>query len=107
MKRFAMVSVVLLAAVVGYATAAETPKSLVQSYDSLADVILGAKKTEHNLVAAILEAHWWHAKGAADAKKWDDCAAEMAGRLGYLPLALRLAASAVTPTLDPAPSSVK
>ncbi len=79
-SRFATAAalVVAAAAAVGYARAAETPKSLVSSYETLADVILGAKKTEHNLVAAILEGHRNHAHGMFAAKKWEECAAEMA-----------------------------
>jgi hypothetical protein len=69
-------AVVIAAA--GFALGAETRKSLVASYETLADTILGAKKTEHNLVLAILESHHGHALGAFKDGKWDEAAAEMA-----------------------------
>lgn len=59
-------SVVALAApglVAGQDT--ETPKPLVDSYDSLADTILGAKQTEWNLVHAILAGTYSHAEAVA------------------------------------------
>jgi hypothetical protein len=78
MKGSMRLSLLLIAAVVGYAAAAETPKPLVASYDSLADVILGAKQTEANLVEAILEGHRQHAEAAFQAKDHEGAAAEMA-----------------------------
>jgi hypothetical protein len=78
MKRAAAVIVIVAAVATGYVFAAETPKTLVASYDTLANVILGAKQTEHNLVAAILEGHWQHGKALYDMKNWEGAAAEMA-----------------------------
>jgi hypothetical protein len=49
----------------------ETPRQLVETYDSLADSILAGKKTEWNLVHAILATTYSHAevaKGEATAK---------------------------------------
>jgi len=49
----------------------ELPRPLVDSYDSLADVLLGAKKTEWNLVHSILATIYGHAEAsyaAAQAK---------------------------------------
>jgi hypothetical protein len=40
-----------------------TPDQMVATYRSLADTILGAKKTEWNLVATILAATYQHAEG--------------------------------------------
>lgn len=40
-----------------------TPEQLVDTYRSLADTILGAKKTEWNLVASILATTYGHAEG--------------------------------------------
>ncbi len=40
-----------------------TPPELVAAYSSLADVILSAKKSEHDLVAAILAGAYHHAEG--------------------------------------------
>lgn len=69
-------ALVLVAA--GFALGAETRKSLVATYDSLADTILGAKKSEHNLVMAILESHHDAAHKAFKDGKFDEAAAEMA-----------------------------
>src|SRR6185295_5003854 len=65
-------------AAASFALGAETKKSLVATYDSLADTILGAKKSEHNLVIAILESHHHAAQRAMRDGKYDDAAAEMA-----------------------------
>jgi hypothetical protein len=43
---------------------AGTPRQLVETYDSLADAILAAKKTEWNLVHSILSTTYSHAEGA-------------------------------------------
>jgi hypothetical protein len=77
MKRFLWTVALGFGIVAGYAMAAETPKSLVASYDALADVILGAKRAEASLVGAILDGHWHHAKQMAAEKKWEEAAAEM------------------------------
>ena len=42
---------------------ASTPAQLVETYDSLADTILATKKTEWNLVHAILASTYLHAQG--------------------------------------------
>ena len=44
-------------------SAAGTPPEMVATYQTLADTILGAKKTEHNLVKSILSATYRHAEG--------------------------------------------
>lgn len=48
-----------------------TPPELVRSYETLADVILGAKQTEKNLVAAILATTYGHAQAALAQAKAD------------------------------------
>ena len=78
MRRSVLIGGALVIAAAGFAFGAETRKSLVASYDSLADTILGAKKTEHNLVVVILESHRQNARRAFDAGKFEDAAAEMA-----------------------------
>jgi hypothetical protein len=44
-----------------------TPRQLVETYDSLADAILAAQKTEWNLVHSILATTYSHAEGTAKA----------------------------------------
>ena len=63
-------SLILVAAIVALSPAfaagpdsAATPEQLVDTYRSLADTILGAKKTEWNLVASILATTYGHAEG--------------------------------------------
>ena len=68
----------LVIAAASFALGAETKKSLVATYDTLADTILGAKRTEDNLVRAILEDHAAASRRAFDAGKWEEAAAEMA-----------------------------
>jgi hypothetical protein len=72
----AAAAVVLAAA--SFALGQETAKDMAAAYDTLADVILGAKRTEKNLVRSILEQH--RSAGAAAAEKGDGAraAAEMA-----------------------------
>lgn len=45
-------------------SSAATPPELVKSYETLADVILGAKQTERNLVLSILATTYGHAQAA-------------------------------------------
>jgi hypothetical protein len=78
MKRSLLFGSAVLIAAASFAAGAETRKSLVASYETLADTILGAKKTEHNLVTAILETHLNSARRQFADKKFEDSAAEMA-----------------------------
>jgi hypothetical protein len=78
MKRIAFAVATVLVAGASYALGAATPPGLVSTYSALADVILGAKNTEHHLVHAILEGHHAHAGLAAKAGNWEEAAAEMA-----------------------------
>jgi len=78
MKRGMLWGGAVVIAAASFALGAETRKSLVATYDSLADTILGAKKSEHNLVLAILESHHAAAKHAMKDAKYDDAAAEIA-----------------------------
>lgn len=77
MKRSVLFGGAVLIAAASFAAGAETRKSLVASYETLADTILGAKKTEHHLVIAILETHMGGARRQFGEKKFDECAAEM------------------------------
>ena len=78
MRKTTLFAAAAVIAATSFALGAETRKSLVQSYSSLADTILGAKKTEEGLVRVILEQHAARAKRAFGAEKWEDSAAEMA-----------------------------
>jgi len=78
MRKTTMLAGAAVIAVASFAFGAETRKSLVDSYSTLADTILGAKKTESNLVRVILEQHAARAKMAFNAERWEDSAAQMA-----------------------------
>ena len=78
MRRSTLVVAALVIAGASFALGAETRKSLVASYETLADTILGAKKTEHNLVLAIIESHRGAAHRAFKEGRWEDAAAQMA-----------------------------
>ncbi len=67
MKIAAVVAGAVLLAAGSFALGQETGKGLVGTYNSLADVILGANNAEKGIVTAILEQHRAHA-GAAMAK---------------------------------------
>jgi hypothetical protein len=78
MKPSLTCGVVLVVAAASFALGAETRSSLVESYRSLADTILGAKKTESSLVKAILETHVDAARRAVADGKPEEAAAHMA-----------------------------
>jgi hypothetical protein len=78
MKIAAVVAGAVLLAAASFALGQETGKGLTSAYDSLADVILGAKKTEKGVVKAILEAHYGHAAAAMAKGDAAKAAAEMA-----------------------------
>jgi hypothetical protein len=79
MRNTTLIAGALLIAGASFALgAAETRQSMVKSYSTLADTILGAKRTEDHLVRAILEDHSAGARRAFDAGKWEEAAAEMA-----------------------------
>jgi hypothetical protein len=78
MKKSLVLVGALVIAGAGFAIGAETQKSLVSTYGTLADTILGAKKTEHNLVASILDSHRMGARHAFKNGKFEEAAAEMA-----------------------------
>src|SRR5262245_35872232 len=78
MRRSMLFGGAVVLAAAAFATGAETQKSLVAAYDTLADTILGAKKTGHHLVLAILHSHHGLAKQAMKDGKFGDAAAEMA-----------------------------
>lgn len=60
------------------APAQETPESLVTTYDSLANAILGVEAAELGLVRSILVAHYEAAEAAFEVEKYEDAAAHMA-----------------------------
>jgi hypothetical protein len=72
--RFAILSL-LLVGLIPVAIAAEqgaaTPRPMVETYDSLADVILASKKAEWNLVHTILASTYSHAEGTMKAVVMD------------------------------------
>jgi hypothetical protein len=71
-KRIAVLLMLgVVTAGIGTAQAAETgtPPQLVETYESLADTILGAKKTEWNLVHSLLAMTYRHAEGTLAAAK--------------------------------------
>ncbi|MCE9638350.1 MAG: hypothetical protein K8T90_21825 [Planctomycetes bacterium] len=78
MRKSTLAAGAVLIAVASFALGAETRKSMVKSYATLADTILGAKRTEEHIVRAILDDHARGAQAAFDAGKWEDAAAEMA-----------------------------
>ena len=78
MKRSLVLGGTLVIAAASFALGAQTRKSLVATYDSIADTILGANKAEHNVVVAIIEGHHAAAWRAFEAGKFDESAAEMA-----------------------------
>lgn len=67
-----------LVAVTSFALGAETRKSLVATYSSIADTILGSKHAESGIVKAILEIHYGNARRSFEAGRYEDAAAEMA-----------------------------
>ncbi len=78
MKPLATLAAAVVLAAASFALGQETSKDLAASYDSLADVILGAKHTEKNLVRAILSGHRAHAEMFAKRGDGAGAAAEMA-----------------------------
>jgi hypothetical protein len=72
---------IVLAALAGAALlgwAQETPKDVVTTYSSLADVILSAKRTEANFVRSLLAGHRHGAEAHRRAGNHEGAAAEMA-----------------------------
>lgn len=71
LERTCRLAIVMLICTAGVAVPAAidtaTPPQLVETYDSLADAILAAKKTEWNLVHTILATTYSHAEGMAKA----------------------------------------
>jgi hypothetical protein len=61
-----------------YALGAETRKSFADTYDAVADAILGTKRAEAGIVRAILDSHANTARRTFEAGKFDEAAAEMA-----------------------------
>ena len=77
MKRIALVASFAVVAVASYAFGATTDKSLVTTYDRIADGILAANHAETAVVKAILSNHRGSGAAAAAAGKWDEVAANV------------------------------
>lgn len=60
------------------AIAQESPRNMVETYDGLADAILGLRQAEANIVTAILYDHYRTAERAFKADEFEKAAAEMA-----------------------------
>jgi hypothetical protein len=74
----ALVSLVSLAGLAAPAAAQATPPSMVEAYESLATVILGARATEASLVRALLDGHRHAAESKFQSGDFAGAAAEMA-----------------------------
>ena len=74
----ALLSLASLAAIAAPAAAQSTPPSMAQAYEALADVILGARAAEANLVRALLDGHRRAAEAAFQSGDFAAAAAEMA-----------------------------
>ena len=74
----ALLSLASLAAIAAPAAAQSTPPSMAQAYEALADVILGARAAEANLVRALLDGHRRAAETAFQSGDFAAAAAEMA-----------------------------
>jgi len=78
MKRTAIVVATVLALGASYALGATTQKSLVATYDKIADGILAANHAETAVVKAILQSHRDAGDAAAASGKWDEVASHVA-----------------------------
>jgi len=78
MKRTALGVAFVVVAVASYAFGATTEKSLVATYDKIADGILAANHAETAVVKAILASHRGAGEAAAGAGKWDAAAENVA-----------------------------
>jgi hypothetical protein len=56
----------------------QTPETMVNTYDSLADAILAVKHTEADFVHALVDGHMHAAGSLVRAGQWDEAAAQMA-----------------------------
>ena len=75
-KLFSLVAVLVLLSPI--AMAQETPTTLVDAYDAMADTILSLRKAEHGFVRAMLDGHLHAAKSRAKDGQWNKVAAQMA-----------------------------
>jgi hypothetical protein len=77
MIRLAVITTILL--LLGSPTQAQqTPPSIVNAYDSLADAILGVKQVEHDLVLTLLDHHRLAAHAQLEAGHYGEAAAHIA-----------------------------
>ena len=77
MKKFQLSAVAILTATL-LAGAQGTPKSMVDTYGSLADAILAVKQTEKNFVRSLLDGHRHAADSYYETGQFEKAAAEMA-----------------------------
>ena len=78
MKKSLWIAGLVAVAVSSYALGAETRKSLAETYDAVADTILGSKHAESGVVKSILDTHYGMAKDAFGSGRFDEAAAQMA-----------------------------
>jgi len=76
MKRTALAVIAVLAAAPGWAQ--ETPKTMVESYEALADTILAVRRAEAGLVRALLDGHRHAAEAAVQRGDHEAAAAHIA-----------------------------
>ena len=76
MKKLVVIGILLLLA--APLAAQETPKSIVEAYDALADTILSVRAAESTFVTAMLDGHLHAAKSLMKAGDWEGAAAQMA-----------------------------
>ncbi len=78
MKSKCLVMFVLVGVVAGFAWSQETPKTMVETYDALADSILALKRAEANFVRSMLDGHRHGAEAYMKAGDFRRAAAEIA-----------------------------
>lgn len=78
MKNKCLIMSVLICVAAGFAWSQETPKSMVETYDALADSILALKRVEEHFVRSMLDGHRHGAEAYMKAGDYRRAAAEIA-----------------------------
>jgi hypothetical protein len=78
MKSKCLVMFVVIGVAAGFAWSQETPKSMVETYDALADSILALKRAEASFVRSMLDGHRHGAEAYMKAGDYRRAAAEIA-----------------------------
>jgi len=78
MQSKSLIAVLAIALNVPVAMAQETPKSMVNTYDAMADAILSLKRAEASFVQALLDGYRRGAEAAMKRSDWEAAAAEIA-----------------------------